>query len=146
MSLLRPTLRTSPFQSLTRARPFSTTPRAALAKISILGRLAAEPELTPTSSGQDIIKYAIGTTSGPRENRQTNWWKVTSFTPEGPSRDNFLGLGKGSLLYVEGQCTMNKFQDKDGNQQSAMSIVQRHIEVLDRRNSDGSTGAGESES
>ncbi len=30
-----------------------------------------------------------------------------------------------SLLYVEGNCTMNKFQDKEGNQQSAMSIVQR---------------------
>ena len=30
-----------------------------------------------------------------------------------------------SLLYVEGNCTMNKFHDKEGNQQSAMSIVQR---------------------
>ncbi|KAL8999991.1 MAG: hypothetical protein Q9169_001236 [Polycauliona sp. 2 TL-2023] len=36
--------------------------------------------------------------------------------------------------------------DKDGNQQSAMSIVQRHVEVLDRRNSDGSNGGSESES
>ncbi|KAI4108633.1 MAG: hypothetical protein LQ339_002149 [Xanthoria mediterranea] len=128
-------------------RTFSTTRSRPLAKISIVGRLAAEPELKPTSSGQDVIKYAVGTSSGPRENRQTNWWQVASFTPEGPARDSLLGLGKGSLLYIEGNCTMNKFQDKDGNQQSAMNIVQRHIEVLDRRNSDGGDGgSGESES
>ncbi|KAL8999992.1 MAG: hypothetical protein Q9169_001237 [Polycauliona sp. 2 TL-2023] len=95
--LLRPSIfprLLSPF-SLPVKRTFSTTPRSHLAKISILGRLAAEPELTPTSSGQDIIRYAIGTTSGPRENRQTNWWKVTSFTAEGPGRDNLMRLGKG---------------------------------------------------
>ncbi|KAL8776988.1 MAG: hypothetical protein Q9213_008052 [Squamulea squamosa] len=133
----------------TSCRTFTTTPSRPLAKISIVGRLAAEPELTPTSSGQDVIKYAVGTTSGPRDNQQTSWWKVASFTPEGPQRDRFMGLGKGrecSLLYVEGSCTMNKFHDKEGNPQSAMSIVQRHVEVLDRRNSDGSTGSGEPES
>ncbi|KAL8882670.1 MAG: hypothetical protein Q9198_000367 [Flavoplaca austrocitrina] len=126
-------------------RTFNTSHSRPLSKISLLGRLAAEPELIPTSSGQDVIKYAIGTTSGPRDNRQTNWWKVANFTSEGPARDSFMGLGKGSLLYVEGNCTMNKFQDKEGNQQSAMSIVQRHVEVLDRRNSDGSSGSGEPE-
>ncbi|KAL8919711.1 MAG: hypothetical protein Q9172_004849 [Xanthocarpia lactea] len=127
-------------------RTFTTTPPRPVAKIALVGRLAADPELTPTSSGQDIIKYAIGTTSGPRDNRQTSWWKVTSFTPEGPQRDNFMALGKGSLLYVEGSCAMNKFQDREGNQQSAMSIIQRHIEVLDRRNGDGGSGSGEPES
>ncbi|KAI4262215.1 MAG: hypothetical protein L6R42_002608, partial [Xanthoria sp. 1 TBL-2021] len=58
---------------------------------------------------------------------------------------NAMNPSSRSLLYVEGNCTMNKFQDKEGNQQSAMSIIQRHVEVLDRRNSDGGSG-GESES
>lgn len=76
-------------------RTFTTTQPTHLSKISLLGRLAAEPELKPTPSGQDVIKYAIGTASGPRDNRQTNWWQVASFTPEGPQRDSLLGLGKG---------------------------------------------------
>ena len=86
----------SPLAALTTTfRTFSTSHSRPLSKISLLGRLAAEPELIPTSSGQDVIKYAIGTTSGPRDNRQTNWWKVANFTPEGPARDSFMGLGKG---------------------------------------------------
>ncbi|KAL8719114.1 MAG: hypothetical protein Q9181_008104, partial [Wetmoreana brouardii] len=76
-------------------RHFSTTPTRPLAKISILGRLAAEPELHATSTGQDLIRYAVGTSSGPRENRQTSWWRVAAFTPEGPARDALVALGKG---------------------------------------------------
>ncbi len=30
-----------------------------------------------------------------------------------------------SLVYVEGDCSMNKFQSKDGTAQTALSIVQR---------------------
>ena len=30
-----------------------------------------------------------------------------------------------SLVYVEGDCSMNKFPGKDGSTQSALSIVQR---------------------
>lgn len=50
-------------------------------------------------------------------------------------RDALTGLGKGSLVYVEGDCSMNKFQGKDGNPTSALSIVQRGFEILDRRDS-----------
>ena len=30
-----------------------------------------------------------------------------------------------SLVYLEGDCSMNKFQGKDGTPQTALSIVQR---------------------
>lgn len=53
--------------------------------------------------------------------------------PEGAQRDLLTGLGTGSLIYVEGDCSMNKFQTKDGTPSSALSIVQRNFEVLDRR-------------
>ena len=32
---------------------------------------------------------------------------------------------RSSLVYVEGDCSMNKFQGKDGTAQTALSIVQR---------------------
>ncbi|KAL8683700.1 MAG: hypothetical protein Q9186_000334 [Xanthomendoza sp. 1 TL-2023] len=125
-------------------RTFTSTPTRPLAKISVLGRLAADPELVPTSSGQDLIRYAIGTQSGPKDNRQTSWWKVAAFANEGPQKDILLRLGKGSLLYVEGSCVMAKYTDKEGNERSAMNITQRHFEILDRRNADGSdSGNGE---
>ncbi|KAL8805490.1 MAG: hypothetical protein Q9182_001945 [Xanthomendoza sp. 2 TL-2023] len=136
--LLRPFHQTIRTFTSTRARPFS--------KITLVGRLAADPEMQPTSTGQDIIKYAVGTNSGPKDNRQTTWWKVVAFTPEGQLRDKIMGLGKGSLIYLEGKCGINKFVDKEGNQQTAVNIIQRQLEVLERRNSDDSdSGSGESD-
>lgn len=76
-------------------RAFSTTPTRPIAKITIVGRLAAEPELTATSTGQEMVRYAIGTNYGTKENRQTSWWRVASFAPEGASRDFLTSLEKG---------------------------------------------------
>ncbi|KAL6713187.1 ssDNA-binding protein, mitochondrial [Lecanora helva] len=115
-------------------RPFTTTRPSHLARISIIGRLADTPELTPTSTGQDVVRYALGTSHGPRDNKQTSWWKVAFFPPqEGGIRDSVLGLGKGSLVYLEGEASMSKFTGKDGTPQQSLSIVQRNVEVLDRR-------------
>lgn len=82
-------------------RSFAASPAArSLARMTIVGRLADAPELVPTSSGQDIVKYALGTSHGPKDNRQTSWWKVVSFMPEGPRRDLLMGLGKGYVCFV----------------------------------------------
>ncbi len=63
-----------------------------------MGRLADTPELQATSTGQEILRYAVGTNSGPRDNQKTSWFRVTSFLPEGPQRDFIASLDKG---YVE---------------------------------------------
>ncbi|KAI4131993.1 MAG: hypothetical protein LQ338_000977 [Usnochroma carphineum] len=142
MPPLRPSLCLSPFRSPQLLRTFTTTPRPSLARISLVGRLAAQPELMPTSSGQEMVRYALGTGHGPRDNRTTTWWKVATFLPEGPARDAILALEKGSLLYVDGSCTINKFQDRDGKDQSALSITQRHFEILERRDENGMRVSG----
>ncbi|MCJ1361413.1 ssDNA-binding protein, mitochondrial [Acarospora aff. strigata] len=100
--------------------------------MTIVGRLAAEPELTATSTGREMVKYAVGTSYGPRDNQKTSWFRVASFDEAGPRRDLLLGLGKGTLLYVEGDATMRQYDDNEGRKQSALSIVQRNIEILKR--------------
>lgn len=81
------------------ARAFSTTSAAragTLARITIVGRLADQPEVLATSTGGDpIVKYAVGTNSGPKDNQKTSWFKVTAFLPEGPRRDYIASLEKG---------------------------------------------------
>ncbi|MCJ1304289.1 ssDNA-binding protein, mitochondrial [Hypocenomyce scalaris] len=124
---LRP-LQRAPFRNTLRA--FSTTPIRPIAKITIVGRLAAEPEITATSTGQEMVRYAVGTSYGPKENRQTSWWRVASFAPEGPSRDHLTRLEKGTLVYIEGDCSMRSFENSEGKTQSALSIVQRGFLLL----------------
>ncbi|CAF9904534.1 ssDNA-binding protein, mitochondrial [Imshaugia aleurites] len=130
LTSLRPALRSPLLQT---PRPFTTSPASRLARMTIVGRLADVPEMVATSSGVDVVRYALATSHGPRENRQTSWWKVACFMPEGAKRDALVGLGKGSLMYVEGECSMNKFQNKEGTPATALSIVQKHFEILDKR-------------
>ena len=82
-------------------RKFSTsTARSSFAKMTIIGRLADTPELQATSTGQEILKYAVGTNSGPRDNQKTSWFRVTSFLPEGPQRDFIASLDKGYVALL----------------------------------------------
>ncbi|KAL4890355.1 hypothetical protein BDV59DRAFT_184849 [Aspergillus ambiguus] len=127
---LRPFARTAP-RTLS-ARSFSSSSSRSVARMIITGRLAAEPELQATSTGQDVIKYAVGSSYGPRDNRQTSWFRVSSFQAEGPQRDHLLNLPKGTLVYVEGDASMRQWQDAEGKKQSSLSIVQRTLEVLKR--------------
>jgi hypothetical protein len=63
--------------------------------MTIIGRLADTPELQATSTGKEILRYAIGVNSGPKDNQTTSWFRVTAFTEEGPQRDFIAGLDKG---------------------------------------------------
>lgn len=68
--------------------------------MTIIGRLADTPELQATSTGQEILRYAVGTNSGPRDNQKTSWFRVTSFLPEGPQRDFIASLDKGYVFVL----------------------------------------------
>ncbi|TEY42721.1 hypothetical protein BOTCAL_0386g00070 [Botryotinia calthae] len=115
----------------TLSRNFSTSARNnSVAKLTLIGRLADKPEITATSQGQEIMKYAVGTSTGRGENQKTSWFRVVSFLPEGPQRDFISSLEKGTLVYVEADAQMNNYQDADGKTRSAMSAVQQKIDVL----------------
>ncbi|CAK7273738.1 ssDNA-binding protein, mitochondrial [Sporothrix epigloea] len=111
---------------------FSTTPARHVARMTIVGHLGDTPELQATSTGHEVLKYVVASSSGPRDNRQTSWFRVSSFLPEGPQRDLLTSLPKGTLVYVEGDATMGTYQDADGKTRSSLNIMQRSIEVLKR--------------
>jgi hypothetical protein len=77
------------------SRSFSTTQRASYAKMQVIGRLAAQPEIVNTSTGRDMVRYSLASSYGPKDNEKTSWWRVVSFQPAGASRDYILGLPKG---------------------------------------------------
>ncbi|KAF4968240.1 hypothetical protein FSARC_4331 [Fusarium sarcochroum] len=112
-------------------RAFTTTAPRPVARITIVGNLADTPELHSTSTGREILRYAVASNSGSRENRKTSWFKVTSFA-EGPSRDYLMNLPKGATVYVEGDASTNTYTDSNGQSRTAFNVVQRNIEVIRR--------------
>ncbi|KEY71882.1 hypothetical protein S7711_06023 [Stachybotrys chartarum IBT 7711] len=113
------------------ARAFSTSSPRSVARISIIGNLADTPELQATSSGREVLRYAVASNSGPRSNRQTSWFRVTSFA-EGPQRDYMLGIPKGSMVLVEGDASISTYQDSNGQNRSNFNVIQRNLDVLRR--------------
>lgn len=87
--LLRPTTRTAP----TLARSFSSTRASQLARMTVVGRLAATPEEVEIPN-RTIVRFALGTSVGRGENKKTSWFKVASFQ-EGPGKELLMGLQKG---------------------------------------------------
>jgi single-stranded DNA-binding protein len=64
--------------------------------MTLIGRIGADPEITTTSTGGEIIKYVVATSYGPKENRQTSWFRVASFAEkQSPLREKVMGLSKG---------------------------------------------------
>lgn len=94
---LRPLLRVPPLHTLS-GRAFSTTPQLTLAKLTIVGRLAAPPELITTQAGRKLIRYSLATTHGSLDTgKQVDWWRVSYFPQEHNPKlsDAMLELGKG---------------------------------------------------
>ena len=87
-------LRALPRTTLAVTRTFTTTTARPLAKIQLIGRLAADPELQATSTGKDVLRYAVGTTHQTKDGPVTSWWRVACFD-EGGRREFVMGLGKG---------------------------------------------------
>lgn len=96
---LRPTLGLAR-TAASAARTFSSSASRSVARMIITGRLGSEPELTTTAGGHEIVKYAVGTSRGPRDNRQTSWFRIGAFLPEGEQRDYILNLPKGYVICV----------------------------------------------
>lgn len=99
----------SPFRSAARTplstssssitRAFTTTRPSQLARLTLIGRLGADPEITTTSTGGEVIKYVVGTSYGPKDNRQTSWFRVASFADkQNPVRAKVMGLSKGYVV------------------------------------------------
>jgi hypothetical protein len=95
--MLRPTISRISAQAGVR-RAFSSTPARPLAKITIIGNLTDSPEVVPTSTGREIVRYSVASNTGPRDesgNQRVSFFRVTAFPPEGPRRDFIQSLQKG---------------------------------------------------
>lgn len=77
-------------------RTFTTTKPAQLARMTLVGRLGTDPEMSSTSNGGTVVRYAVASNHGTKDKPQTSWFKVAAFPPEGSGlKDYLMGLGKG---------------------------------------------------
>ncbi|KAL5002805.1 nucleic acid-binding protein [Aspergillus recurvatus] len=129
-SALRSTLRAAPSAAAS-ARSFSSSSSRAMARMNITGRLGATPEVATTQNGIEYVKYNVASESGPSNNRVTSWFNVKAFVSDG-QREYLSNLPKGTLVSVDADASLRKFQNSEGVETTSLSLHQRNIEILRR--------------
>ncbi|KAH7386959.1 hypothetical protein DE146DRAFT_621122 [Phaeosphaeria sp. MPI-PUGE-AT-0046c] len=128
---LRPALTAIGATRTAGTRAFSATAAARISRMTVIGRLGAQPEEVSVAGDRTLVRYVVGSNYGKKGEQKTSWFRVASFV-EGPQKEYLLGVPKGSLLYVEAEARMESYTDKEGNTRSNLSLIARNFDVLSR--------------
>lgn len=125
-------------------RAFTTTLRPQIAKLTLIGRLAGDPETITAASGVEYVRYTVGSFYFSKGESKASWFPVTSFDEY--SRPFLQSLKKGTLVYVDAVATMEQPLGDDGKQKPVLRLVQRTINALSKPAEPASEPASESAS
>lgn len=113
-----------------------------LNKVTLIGRLGADPEVRYMPSGGAVTNIGIATTrrwkdrqTGERRD-ETEWHRVAFFNRIAEIAGEYLR--KGSLVYIEGRIRTRKWQDQSGQDRYTTEIIAEQMQMLDSKS--GGTG------
>lgn len=95
---------------------------------AIMGRLTADPELRQTQTGKPVASFTVAVARSfvrQGQERQTDFINVVAWgkTAEFVCRH----FKKGDLIAVDGSIQTRKYQDKAGNNRTAVEIVAANV-------------------
>lgn len=76
-------------------RSFSTSAARAMAKVTIIGRLGADPEMVTSSGGREYMKYTVASYHKSGGEEKISWFRVAAFEPY--QKEYLLSLKKGCV-------------------------------------------------
>ena len=105
--------------------------------VAIMGRLVADPQLRQTDAGKNVAAFRIACDRGRKDaNGQSQadfldvvaWDKTADFV----SRH----FSKGSMIAVTGRLQSRNYQDKNGNNRTAIEIVANQVSFCGEKKQD----------
>ncbi|KDN46645.1 hypothetical protein K437DRAFT_246438 [Tilletiaria anomala UBC 951] len=120
------------------ARALSTTAsRSNLARMQIMGRLVADPEIKTSVNGKEFTSYVVATTDylGSREDRASSaqtstYHRIYAF---GDKTDKVKTLTKGTRVFVEADFRIERQPGEDGQPpRDRLLVSQRSVNVISR--------------
>lgn len=107
-----------------------------LNKVMIIGRLGQDPDLKYATTGMPICRFSVATDEsyqdrdGQRQEK-TEWHRVVTFQKQAENCSNYLH--KGSLVFVEGSLSTNKWTDQQGQTRYTTEIKAQRVQFLERK-------------
>ena len=96
--------------------------------VAIMGRMASDAQLRTTQSGKSVASFRVAVDRGRKDangQNQTDWLDVVAWdkTADFASRH----FSKGSMIAVTGRLQSRNYQDKNGNNRTAIEIVANQV-------------------
>lgn len=107
-------------------------------KVFLIGNLTRDPELTETSGGIKICRFAIAVNrnySGSDGERKTDFFNVVAWRGLGETVARFAK--KGNKVAVSGSIELRNYEDSQGVKRTGIDIVAQDVEFLSPK-ADGS--------
>jgi single-strand DNA-binding protein len=120
------------------------------AKVAIVGNLGRDPETRYTPSGALNVQFTIAASGRRRGGEQgeqdnTTWFRVTAWDRLAERLVNMTErgyIGKGKLLYVEGQLESRQFTGNDGQVRTSLEVTMSDFQFVGSRQDNQGGQAG----
>lgn len=99
--------------------------------VSIMGRLARDPELRTTTSGKSVVSFTIATDRNRKDangQNQTDWIRMTAWEKTAEFICKYFQ--KGSMIAIDGRLQGKTYQDKNGNNRTDMEVVVEEVNFV----------------
>ena len=110
--------------------------------VAIMGRLVADPELRTTPQGTNVCSFGIACDRNfvrQGEQRQADFIDIVAWRSQAESVSKYFQ--KGSLIAIEGSLQTRQYQDKNGNNRTAVEVVANNISFAGPKSSNQGGGA-----
>lgn len=109
----------------------------------IMGRLTADPELKTTQSGISVTSFSVAvdrnyTPKG--QEKQTDFINVVAWRQTAEFVTRYFH--KGSMIAIEGSIQTRKYQDKNGNNRTAVEVVANNVSFCGSKAESGTSSDG----
>lgn len=113
-------------------------------KITLIGNLGRDPEMSYTPNGVAVTKFSIAvnrrmkTASGEKK-QETDWYNITAWRQQAETCNTYLR--KGNKVYIEGEIVPRRYTDKAGIERIALDVTLSQVEFLTpKENTHGGNG------
>ena len=107
---------------------------AGLNKVTLIGNLGQDPEVTHAQNGMAIAKFSVATSDARPDaqgNVKTEWHRVVAFAKTAEYMEKYIK--KGATVCVEGRLQYGKYDNKDGVTVYTTDIICNNLINLTKR-------------
>ena len=105
--------------------------------VAIMGRLVADPELRTTTQGNSVCSFRIACDRSyvqQGQERQADFIDIVAWRQQADFVSKYFQ--RGSLIAVEGSLQTRQYQDKNGNNRTAVEVVANNISFAGAKRQD----------